>query len=499
MSARFLHAATPRRSPASPFDPYSSDTDSFNPYDSDTDSNASFVTVTGVEPDDTPFQPRRPATPDTIELSGYRRNLARATDSGVVTQRSRRRNIAQELEEQTVRTDSGVVALRPRRRGQLVRKTKSDDRYDGALDAAKRLPRDMVGTLAPFFTVGNATFKVGNAARRGIQAGPPTDVSKHPMISQPGNVAVAKALGNAALKSAKLARRGIVAGAKASATLSNTAPRTLSVAPLVRTTSSAVGALGRTASKALASLPAAVDIRGEDDNPANVIGAEEKSSDDMPPKRGSDLRPEVARAELQRLYEQFAPAKLDENPNFIDDLLDKYQGRYGELLKRVRYRYIETLSPAVSAPLDPNATPRKAAQTVTSAQIEAGPATPGSAARTRAVYGTQTPPAATPTPVRTTSRNGSQLVHVDSNASFLSTLSHGERPSGLPPTTSVAGEPRGLVRLSSRSGSDGPDRTISAPVRSGDFQQPVQPEGTDGPDRTISAPVRSGDFQQPVA
>jgi hypothetical protein len=109
--------------------------------------------------------------------------------------------------------------------------------------------------------------------------------------------------------------RGVIAGAKANAAqprmgmvpidpalMANTPPLSQAVAPLVRTASSAVGALGRTASKALASLPAAVDIRGEDDNPVNVIGAKKETSD-MPPKRGSDLRPEVARAELQRLYE----------------------------------------------------------------------------------------------------------------------------------------------------------------------------------------------------
>jgi len=69
------------------------------------------------------------------------------------------------------------------------------------------------------------------------------------------------------------------------------------------------------------------------------------------------------------------------------------------------------------------------------------------------------PPA---TPVRHTSRNGSTLVHVDSNASFQSTVSHGE--------------PRGLAGLSSRPGPDGADRTISAPVRPGDFKQPVAPQ-----------------------
>ena len=251
----------------------------------------------------------------------------------------------------------------------------------------------------------------------------------------------------------------------------STGPPVEYVEPLVRAAAKSVGTLARTASGVLASASERSwsNNLGDASSPAKVIDDIQKSSDDMPPKRGSDLRPGVARAELQRLYEQFAPAKLDENPNFIDDLLDKYQGRYGELLKMVRQRYTQTLSSAVSAPDEPDVTPRKAAPTVTSAQIEAGPATPGTTPQP--YHGTQTPPQASP--VRHTSRNGSQLVHVDSDASFLSTLSHGERPSGPAPTTSVAGEPRGLARLSSRSGSDGPDRTVSAPVRPGDFQQPV--------------------------
>ncbi len=153
----------------------------------------------------------------------------------------------------------------------------------------------------------------------------------------------------------------------------------------------------------------------------------------------------------------------------------------------------------VYEPDEPDATPRKPTPTVTSAQIEAGPpnlsASPAYSA----------PPA---TPVRHTSRNGSTLVHTVSNASFQSTVSHGE-PRGLAGLSSRPGtdrtvsapvrEPRGLAGLSSRPGPDGPDRTVSAPVRPGDFEQPVAPRGPDGPDRTVSAPVRAGDFQQPVA
>ena len=90
----------------------------------------------------------------------------------------------------------------------------------------------------------------------------------------------------------------------------------------------------------------------------------------MPPKQGSDLRPDIARGELTALYERYAPAKLDE-PGYLDGLLSKYTGRYDQLLRLVRARYepTATASTAVSAPDEPDATPRKAAA-VTSAQIE---------------------------------------------------------------------------------------------------------------------------------
>ena len=43
----------------------------------------------------------------------------------------------------------------------------------------------------------------------------------------------------------------------------------------------------------------------------------------MPPKQGSDLRPDIARRELTALYERYAPAKLDD-PGYLDGLLSKY-------------------------------------------------------------------------------------------------------------------------------------------------------------------------------
>lgn len=64
--------------------------------------------------------------------------------------------------------------------------------------------------------------------------------------------------------------------------IDNLSPPTQVVAPLVQATTGAVGALGRTASKALAGLPPAVDIRGEDDNPTNVIGVTKETGGDMP-------------------------------------------------------------------------------------------------------------------------------------------------------------------------------------------------------------------------
>ena len=283
---------------------------------------------------------------------------------------------------------------------------------------------------------------------------------------------------NAAKAVYKVARpivAGVVAGAKANAAqprlgmipidpalVDNLSPPTQVVAPLVQATTGAVGALGRTASKALAGLPPAVDIRGEDDNPTNVIGVTKETSGDMPPKRTSSMRPDVAKRELEQIVRSSSLTPTEKTGMLaeVDEAVAKLT-RQGDDPQKLVDRVRRQLSSAVSAPDEPDATPWKAAPTT--------PATPG--LTPQPYYGTQTAPRASP--VRHTSRNGSQLVHVDSDASFLSTLSHGERPSGLPPTTSVAGEPRGLARMSSRSGSDGPDRTISAPVRPGDFQQPV--------------------------
>ena len=135
----------------------------------------------------------------------------------------------------------------------------------------------------------------------------------------------------------------------------------------------------------------------------------------MPPKQGSDLRPDIARRELTTLYERYAPAKLDD-PGYLDDLLSKYTGRYDQLLRLVRARYepTSTASTAVSAPDEPDATPRKAAA-VTSAQIE----NPGP------VYNSPQQPPPPPTPVRATPRSG--MTHIEatvSNASFMTALSH---------------------------------------------------------------------------
>ena len=91
----------------------------------------------------------------------------------------------------------------------------------------------------------------------------------------------------------------------------STGPPVEYVEPLVRAAAKSVGTLARTASGVLASASERSwsNNLGDASSPAKVIDDIQKSSDDMPPKRGSDLRPEVARAELQRLYEQFAPER----------------------------------------------------------------------------------------------------------------------------------------------------------------------------------------------
>jgi hypothetical protein len=179
--------------------------------------------------------------------------------------------------------------------------------------------------------------------------------------------------------------------------------------PQTRTVSTTAPQLARTVSTAAR----ADRLLIEDKAPASIIDANEES--DMPPKQGSDMRPDIARRELMALYERYAPAKLDD-PGYLDGLLSKYTGRYDQLLRLVRARYepTSTASTAVSAPDEPDATPRKAAA-VTSAQIE----NPGP------VYNSPQHPPPPPTPVRATPRSGRTHIEATvSNASFMTALSH---------------------------------------------------------------------------
>jgi hypothetical protein len=258
----------------------------------------------------------------------------------------------------------------------------------------------------------------------------------------------------------------------------NTVPSARAVTPLVR-------ALARTASGVLASASERSwsNNLGDASSPAKVIPATKQTGDDMPPTRTSSMRPEVAKRELEQIIRSSSepePVKARLITE-IDEAVAKFTRR-GVDPERLVTRMRRQLSSAVSAPDSPGAsTPiKQVAQHSLLAPTTSAP-TPRSS----------TPPPASPEPatsqsnvVRSTQRNGHSLVTVDSNASFQSTVSHGLQ----------------TLRESSYRGLDGPDRTISAPVRPGDFQQPVAPElARDGPDRTISAPVRPGDFQQPVA
>ena len=258
----------------------------------------------------------------------------------------------------------------------------------------------------------------------------------------------------------------------------NTVPSARAVTPLVR-------ALARTASGVLASASERSwsNNLGDASSPAKVIPATKQTGDDMPPTRTSSMRPEVAKRELEQIIRSSSepePVKARLITE-IDEAMAKFTRR-GVDPERLVTHMRRQLSSAVSAPDSPGAsTPiKQVAQHSLLAPTTSAP-TPRSS----------TPPPASPEPatsqsnvVRSTQRNGHSLVTVDSNASFQSTVSHGLQ----------------TLRESSYRGLDGPDRTISAPVRPGDFQQPVAPElARDGPDRTISAPVRPGDFQQPVA
>ena len=146
-------------------------------------------------------------------------------------------------------------------------------------------------------------------------------------------------------------------------------------------------------------------------------GAHEHKKDPWP----SDAAPakakkaKAAKKSKKKVLLENAPAKLDD-PGYLDGLLSKYTGRYDQLLRWVRARYepTSTASTAVSAPDEPDATPRKA-DAVTSAQIE----NPGP------VYNSPQHPPPPPTPVRATPRSG--MTHIEatvSNASFMTALSH---------------------------------------------------------------------------
>ena len=265
----------------------------------------------------------------------------------------------------------------------------------------------------------------------------------------------------------------------------NPVPSARAVTPLVR-------ALARTASGVLASASERSwsNKLGDASSPAKVIPATKQTGDDMPPTRTSSMRPEVAKRELEQIIRSSSepePVKARLITE-IDEAVAKITRR-GVDPERLVTHMRRQLSSAVSAPDSPGAsTPiKQVAQHSLLAPTTSAPTPPSS-----------TPPPASPEPaisqsnvVRSTQRNGHSLVTVDSNASFQSTVSHGLQT----PSRGLAG-----LRESSYRGLDGPDRTISAPVRPGDFQQPVAPElARDGPDRTISAPVRPGDFQQPVA
>jgi hypothetical protein len=59
-----------------------------------------------------------------------------------------------------------------------------------------------------------------------------------------------------------------------------------------------------------------------------------------------------ARRELVALYESYAPKKLDD-PDFVDSLLRKWEGKHELLLRTVRNKYGQTVSAAVSVPSSP--------------------------------------------------------------------------------------------------------------------------------------------------
>ena len=289
----------------------------------------------------------------------------------------------------------------------------------------------------------------------------------------------------------------VVAGAKANASqprigmvpidpalVGNRSPSVGVVAPLIRPIISAIVA-GAKDPALFQPRTGMVPI-----DPANVIDATKQTGDDTPPTRTSSMRPEVAKRELEQIIRSSSepePVKARLITE-IDEAVAKITRR-GVDPERLVTHMRRQLSSAVSAPDSPCAsTPiKQVAQHSLLAPTTSAPTPPSS-----------TPPPASPEPaisqsnvVRSTQRNGHSLVTVDSNASFQSTVSHGLQT----PSRGLAG-----LRESSYRGLDGPDRTISAPVRPGDFQQPVAPElARDGPDRTISAPVRPGDFQQPVA
>ena len=233
----------------------------------------------------------------------------------------------------------------------------------------------------------------------------------------------------------------------------NTVPSARAVTPLVR-------ALVRTASGVLASASERSwsNNLGDASSPAKVIPATKQTGDDMPPTRTSSMRPEVAKRELEQIIRSSSepePVKARLITE-IDEAMAKFTRR-GVDPERLVTRMRRQLSSAVSAPDSPGAsTPiKQVAQHSLLAPTTSAP-TPRSS----------TPPPASPEPatsqsnvVRSTQRNGHSLVTVDSNASFQSTVSHGLQ----------------TLRESSYRGLDGPDRTISAPVRPGDFQQPVAP------------------------
>jgi hypothetical protein len=340
------------------------------------------------------------ATPSTIKTSGFKRNEH---------QSKARRSLAPALAGDP--TASSAVVSKPPHSTAVANRppTRAVVELDSPRDRQNQIALQLYGRVAKG-ALKHVVAPVARGALKHVVAPAARGALKH--VAVPG----IKHAGRALL-------RGVATAADAEMQLydnnnngrllianSAPAPNVVQVLrPQTRTVSTTAPQLARTVSTAAR----ADRLLIEDKPPVSIIDANEES--DMPPKQESDLRPDIARRELTALYERYAPAKLDD-PGYLDDLLSKYTGRYDQLLRLVRARYepTSTVSTAVSAPDEPDATPRKVAA-VTSAQIE----NPGP------VYNSPQHPPPPPTPVRATPRSGRTHIEATvSNASFMTALSH---------------------------------------------------------------------------